>query len=177
MISMLIDGLEIPIGMHYGRQIIFCSDHRGYNAKHELMDFVNNDKRIIENNFNANKNFYISDYGCFTEDRCDYTEFISKAATGVSLGWLNTVGIAICGTGIGMAIAAGKYQRVYPARCVTVEDAKLSRKHNNANLLCLSAETNNLKEIVSEWLSAAFYPEEPYRKRFIDMLRLDHLLP
>lgn len=173
MISMKINDLEIPVGSHYGRSIVFACDHRGYNAKHELMEFIKGNEEMQENIYMANKNFLMTDVGCFSEDRCDYPDFLGRAAQAVSLTWLETVGIVICGTGIGMAMAAGKYQMVYPARCLTVGDAIQSREHNNSNFLCLSAESKNLNQIVKAWMSASFDARQPYKNRFFKILEKD----
>jgi len=169
----------IPAGAHFGRRIIMASDHRGFDSKLKLIDWLTEKGSVLEGVLAANNKFYLSDVGCHSNKRCDYAEYAQRAALSVSNDWLNSVGIAICGSGIGMSIASAKFPRVYPARCLTIEDAILSRKHNNSNFLCLSAQTGDLKEIVSAWLFASFYesPEdEPYLQRFLNITGIERKL-
>lgn len=171
-----INGLEIPVGMHYGKHIVLASDHRGYETKRKLLDFLNTKKGILEDVLKINNRFFTTDVGCHINERCDYVDYVSIAAASVSNNWLESIGIAICGSGIGMSIAASKFPRVYAARCLTVEDAILSRKHNNSNFLCLSSKTENLQEIVSAWLFETFYTSEnerPYLERFLKTIELE----
>lgn len=76
--------------------------------------------------------------GVDTPDRADYPDYAAKVATLVSSGQAER-GILICGSGIGMAIAANKFPGVRAAVVESVEAAKLSREHNDANILCLGA--------------------------------------
>ena len=173
---LLKEGLTISVGMHYGKKIIIASDHRGFDSKIKLLDDMHKKGGLLEDASRINPKFMTTDVGCHSNERCDYVDYASQAASSVSNNWLEAIGIAICGSGIGMSIAAAKFPRLYPARCLTVEDAVLSRKHNNSNFLCLSSSTENLKDIVSAWLFASFYEspeEEPYLRRFIKTLDIE----
>lgn len=170
------NGLTIPIGMHYGKEIIIASDHRGHDAKLRLMYHINNNQGLLDCIAETKSNFVVTDIGSYTKERCDHVDYAENAASIVSSDWLDTVGIAICGSGIGMSIASGKIPRVYPARCLTLEDAVNSRKHNNSNFLCLSASTPNNNDIITVWLLSKFYSSEdddPYLDRFIKLLNLE----
>ncbi len=68
-------------------------------------------------------------------------------------------GILVCGTGIGMSIAANRYRHIRAANCFDIQTAKLSREHNNANILCLGArvlETDIAMQMVTTWLETEF---------------------
>lgn len=169
------NGITIPIGMHYGKNIIIASDHRGYNAKLSLVEHLKKMGSfdcVVE----CKDKFLISDVGNYSLDRCDFVDYAAEAALAIGSDWLNTVGIAICGSGIGMAIASGKTPRVYSARCLSLEDAMMSRKHNNSNFLCLSATNSLNKDIISAWLLTKFYAsedDEPYLERFVKLIKLE----
>ena len=169
------NGIIIPIGMHYGKNIIIASDHRGYNAKLNLVDHLK--KMSCFDCVAENKDqFLVSDVGNYSLDRCDFVDYAEQAALIIGADWLNTVGIAICGSGIGMATASGKIPRVHPARCLSLEDAMMSRRHNNSNFLCLSATNSLNKDIVSAWLLTKFYAsedDEPYLERFVKLMELE----
>lgn len=104
-------------------KISIGSDHAGFNYK-ELI------KKFLEE-----KGHNVIDEGPFTNERCNYPDFALKVAKHVSNGDAN-FGILICGTGIGMSIAANKIKGIRAARCSEALSAKLSRLHNDANVLC-----------------------------------------
>ncbi len=79
------------------------------------------------------------DYGPFDKDPVDYPDFAKALALGIKSGDIDG-GIAICGTGLGMAIACNKISGVRAAPCSNLEFARLARAHNNANVLCLSGQ-------------------------------------
>ena len=96
--------------------------------------------------------------GATTPESCDYPDVAAKVAGAVADGSADR-GILICGTGIGMSIAANKVRGIRAAVCSNLKNAKLSRQHNNANVLCVpgdafSAET--LTEMVTAWLATEF---------------------
>ncbi len=127
-------------------KIAIASDHAGFRAKEELKKFL------------AGMGHEVTDFGTFSEDSCDYSDFAFKVAKAVASGEAER-GILICGTGIGMSIAANKVKRVRAAVCWNRETAKLSREHNDANVLCLGARMlgiEEIKEIAKAWLSAEF---------------------
>lgn len=106
----------------------------------------------------------IVDYGVASDStaRVDYPDYAAKLAEDVSNGKLDG-GIAICGAGLGMAIVANKFARVRAA-CVWDEySTRMSREHNDTNILCLGARTLNpfrAKDLVDIWLRTAFAGEQ-----------------
>lgn len=101
-------------------------DHGGYDLKKEIIDFLNN------------QGYETVDLGCHTADSVDYPDLANATCQKV-LGGDCERGILICGTGIGMSIAANRYKGIRAALCHEASSARLSREHNNANILCLGA--------------------------------------
>ena len=104
--------------------IVIASDHGGFALKQEVMAH-------LEKNGVAFK-----DVGCFDSERCDYPVFAKQAAEAVASGEYEK-GILICGTGIGMSIAANKVHGIRCAVCSDCYSAEMTRQHNNANMLAL----------------------------------------
>jgi len=106
-------------------RIAIGSDHGGYRLKEFLKGALVAD-------------FELRDYGTDTEDSADYPIFAARVANAVAGGDCD-FGIAICTTGIGVSIAANKVRGVRAALCCDIERVKMSRRHNNANVLCFGA--------------------------------------
>ena len=106
--------------------IAIGSDHAGYELKEKIKEYLN------DNDIN-----YI-DFGTNSTDSCDYPDFAKEVSKYVSQNE-NSKGILVCGSGIGVSIVANKTKNVRAALCYSSECAELSRKHNNANVLCLGA--------------------------------------
>ena len=166
--SIIIENYEIPIESHKGKIIVIGSDHRGYAHKKELIKFL------------KEKNYGIIDVGTDSEERCDYPEISDKIGRNVSNNYLNSVGIGICGSGIGIIIPASKYGRIIASRCLTAEDAISSRKHNNSNVIGLSADLITIEEsinIIESWLETKFYSDkekdDAYLKRYLQTIKLE----
>ena len=122
------------------------SDHRGLEPRKVIADAI----QSLE--------LEVVDLGSFTEESCDYPDIAEQVSRNVAEG-SSERGILICGTGIGMSIAANKVAGVRAALCTSVEAAKLSRQHNNANVLCLASndyDSDQLKQVVSAWLTTEF---------------------
>ncbi len=127
-------------------KIAISSDHRGYQAK----------KRIIEMLKNAQHE--VNDCGCDNAESCDYPDMARIAAGRVSKSESDRA-ILICGTGLGMSIAANKLRGVRAALCHDELTAQFSRKHNNANVLCLPADLIGdqlMSLVVNSWLNTDF---------------------
>lgn len=127
-------------------KIAIGSDHAGFIQKPEFIEWL------------KSKGHDVIDMGPATDARCDYPDFADKVARSVASAQADR-GILICGTGIGMAIAADKVAGVRAACIQTPEFAHLFREHNNGNVICLSGrfvdyDTN--KQIVEEFLSTEF---------------------
>ena len=126
--------------------IALGSDHAGLPLKKEIMELLDQ------------KGIAYKDFGTYTGDSCDYAKFGQQAALAVVSGECDK-GILCCGTGIGISLAANKVKGI---RCVVCSDcfsAKMSREHNDANMLALGARVVGgelAKMIVDIWLSTAF---------------------
>jgi len=127
-------------------KIAFGCDHAATQLKQELIKFV------------EDLGHSAKDFGTFTQERADYPEYGKKAAQAILDGECN-LGILICGTGVGMSIVANKIKGIRAVVCTEPFSAKLSREHNNTNVLCLGARVvgNELAQmIVKIWLLAEF---------------------
>jgi len=128
------------------KTLVLASDHAGYDLKEKI-------KTYLENN-----NFNIRDLGPFNEDSVDYPDY------GNILGQFiienkNSIGIAICGSGIGISIALNRMLGVRAALCSNEDIAKLSRNHNDANVLVLAGRFISLKKsssIIDVFLKESF---------------------
>lgn len=123
-----------------------ASDHRGFEKKQQVL------AQLGQLGHSA------VDCGPETGDSVDYPDFASQVASAVSSGELDS-GILICGTGLGMCITANKYAGVRATPCHDTTTAKLSRLHNNANVLCLSADLisdSSLDQMVNVWIGTEF---------------------
>ncbi len=145
-------------------KISIASDHAGYELKEELKDFL---ERSLHKD--------VLDFGTDSEESCDYPDFAAKVSKSVFSGE-SELGILICGTGIGMSIAANKFDGIRAARCVTAVDATMAREHNDANVLCLGARTVNLdiaKQIVTAFLMTDASKEERHKRRIAKIRQLE----
>ena len=104
--------------------IILACDHAGYVLKEQIKEFFNKE------------NITTIDVGTYSTDSVDYPDF-AKAANQKVLESANNIGIYICGSGIGMSIAANKNPKIRAALCHTENFASLARKHNDANVVVL----------------------------------------
>ncbi len=105
--------------------IILASDHAGYPLKEEIKKFFNRE------------NIIAIDVGCYSKEQLDdYPDFAKAANVKVTEDPRN-VGIYICGSGIGMSIVANRHPKIRAALCQSEKFAELSRRHNDANVLCL----------------------------------------
>lgn len=127
-------------------KIAIASDHRGVDVKQKLASL------ITELGHEA------VDLGPTTTDSVDYPDYAAKVAHSVAEHEVDR-GILICGTGIGMCIAANKFAGVLAAPCHDELTAQMSRRHNNANVLCVSADLLGdtlINRMVEIWLTTEF---------------------
>jgi len=108
------------------KPISLCSDHAGYGLK-----------AIIEGYLEA-RGIVFTDFGTHSADSCDYPDFAHPAAEAVENGSCS-MGIAMCGTGNGIAMTLNKHQGIRAALCWNVDLARLARQHNDANILVMPA--------------------------------------
>ena len=135
--------------------IALGSDHGGFATKEAV-------KRHL-----ASKGIAFTDFGCFSEAASDYPAFGEAVAAAVETGKTDR-GVLVCTTGIGMSIAANRFPHVRAALCDTADLARISRKHNDANVLVLGATRQNpadVPAIVDAWLGADFPGEARHVRR------------
>ena len=129
-----------------------ASDHRGFKLKQEMT------KYLKELGYN------MIDYGTNSEDSTDYPIYAFKIGEAVRNKEID-FGVLICGTGIGMSIACNKVKDVRCAKVDNIEECKLARYHNDANVIAISADVNNAKEIIHTFLKTGFSKEERHVNR------------
>ncbi len=108
--------------------IAIGSDHGGYDLKLEVIEHL------------KQRGFEVKDYGCDSKASCDYPVYGKAVAEAVANKECE-LGILICGTGIGMSMAANKVDGIRAALCADCFSAKATKEHNNANVLCMGART------------------------------------
>jgi ribose 5-phosphate isomerase B len=126
-------------------RVAVANDHHGCKLKEEVIKLV------------MDAGHEIHDFGCYTDEAVDYPEFAFKVGEGIVKGEFDR-GILICGTGIGMCIAANKVHGIRAAQCYDVFTAHRARLHNNAQVCCLAAEEVGTKArvIVEEFLKVDY---------------------
>jgi ribose 5-phosphate isomerase B len=117
-------------------KIAIGADHAGFDAKQKIIDYFNN------------KHIQYHDFGTYSSESVDYPDFAHPVASAVERKEFSS-GILICGSGQGVNITANKHQGVRSALCWSVEIAKLSRQHNNANILALPGRFLKEEEIIN----------------------------
>ncbi|MEI6208670.1 MAG: ribose 5-phosphate isomerase B [Desulfuromonadales bacterium] len=126
--------------------IVTGSDHGGLNLKSAI------------NSYLARRNFEVTDAGTSSDESVDYPDYALKAAEMVITGQAE-LGILICGTGIGMSIAANKIPGIRAALVTDVFMARMAKEHNNANILVLGGrllDEQKACDLVGAWLDASF---------------------
>lgn len=127
-------------------RIAIGTDHRGFTIRQKVVELV------------QQLGHEVIDVGAFSADAVDYPDIASDVAHRVSRGEADR-GILVCGTGLGMCIAANKVRGVRAAPCHDDITAELSRRHNDANVLCLSADLLGerlIDRMVEIWLNTPF---------------------
>ena len=117
------------------------------------------------------RGFEFKDFGCYSTDSVDYPEYAKKVAHAVADGECE-LGILICGTGIGISIAANKVKGIRAALCADCFSAQATKEHNNANILAIGARTTGpglALKIVDTFLDTPFSNDERHIRR-IDMI-------
>lgn len=125
-------------------KIFLASDHAAFNEKQELLEYLKLKHEVV-------------DLGTDTPESTHYPLWAKKLVGHVKAE--KAVGILLCGSGIGVCITANRYSDIRAALCRDVDDAKMARQHNNANVLCLSGRKTSIaeiKKITDEFLSTEF---------------------
>ncbi|MBQ7286376.1 MAG: ribose 5-phosphate isomerase B [Candidatus Gastranaerophilales bacterium] len=142
------------------KKIAIASDHGGYEYKKVLVPYL------------KEKGYQVFDLGTNSDESCDYPIYASKVCDEILNGCCE-LGILICGTGIGMSIAANRNKGIRASVVSDVFSAKMTRMHNNSNVLCLGARVLGIglvKELVDVWLETDYIGS--YHEKRIQMLDL-----
>ena len=108
------------------KKICIASDHAGFNLKENIKDYL------------INKNVSIIDLGPNDNKSVDYPDYAKKIGNRIKFK-KSDIGILVCGSGTGMAISANKFKNIRAAVCYNIKSTRLSRQHNNANIIALGA--------------------------------------
>lgn len=122
------------------------SDHAGFEYKESIKEML------------IDLGYKVNDFGTFSSDSVDYPDFVHPLAESVERKETD-FGILVCGSGQGVCITANKHQDIRAALCWTAKLAEMTRKHNNANVLCLAQrfmELEDVFEIVKTFLNTSF---------------------
>ncbi len=128
------------------KKVCIASDHAGFNLKNDIKNLL------------IDKDISIIDLGPLSDKAVDYPDFAKKVSKRVKSG-NSDIGILVCGTGTGMAITANKTKGIRAAVCYNVKSTKMSRQHNNANVISLGARLiskKNAFKLVSVFLETKF---------------------
>ncbi len=137
------------------KKIIIGCDHAGYAAKLKLTELLNSE------------GWNVTDVGCYSDASCDYPIPVHNLCTRIQNGEFS-LGILICGTGIGVSIAANKHRGIRAGVCSDVFSAEMTRKHNAANVLCMGArvlDDDMIAKITHVFLSNEPLDEERHQRR------------
>ena len=140
--------------------IAIGSDHRGYKLKEEIKKYLNE------------IGLSYKDFGANSEERVDTLPIVTEVCTSIQEKECNR-GILICGTGIGMSILGNKVKGIRASLCHNIETAKLTKQHNNANILVLAALSTS-KETAEEIVMA--FLEEPFSKKERHIRRIKKII-
>jgi ribose 5-phosphate isomerase B len=136
-------------------KVALGSDHAGFEVKEKLKTYLSN-KLFLD----------VIDLGASSNESVDYPKYGHKVGLEVSSGRVDK-GIVICGSGIGISIAANKVKGIRAALCTSKEHSEMSRKHNDANVLALGARMNtydDICEIVEVWFNTSFEGERHLKR-------------
>jgi ribose 5-phosphate isomerase B len=128
------------------KKIFISSDHAGYKLKEEIKSYL------------SKKKFLFQDMGPYSNARVDYPDYAHKVAKRVKINKKN-VGILVCGSGIGMNVVANRHNNIRAAQCFNLKSTKLSRLHNDANIITLGSRLLSKKlaiDCVSAFLKTKF---------------------
>lgn len=141
------------------KTIIIGADHGGFPLKEDLLKYL------------QSHNYNVIDKGTYSEASCDYPD-IAHDVVDTLLATPGSVGILICGTGIGISIAANRNPKIRAALCHDEYTARMSREHNDANVLALGARVlspNKAIEILDIFLTTEFSNEQRHLNRIKKM--------
>ena len=129
-----------------GKTIFLASDHAGFKLKEEIKKYL------------VKKRGLVLDLGTKNTDSVDYPDFAHRLSKKIKKNE-KTLGVLVCGSGIGMDMAANRHKNVRSALCYSIKSAKLSREHNDANVITLGARLTNKKlaiKCISTFINTKF---------------------
>ena len=136
-------------------KIGIANDHSAVDMKKQVVEYL------------VEKGYEVVNYGTDSYESCPYPKYGEKIGKAVADGEVD-LGVAICGTGLGISMAANKVHGVRAAVCSEPYTAKMAREHNNANILCLGSKFTKKAtsiEIIQEWLKTDFKNEHRHIRR------------
>lgn len=144
-------------------KIAMGSDHGGIHLKNHIMAFL------------KEKGYEVEDYGTYTEDSCDYPDFAEKVCKAVTTEGAADKGILVCGTGIGISMAANKCKGIRAALVADVFSAKMAAEHNNANVICMGERTTGvgLAEMMVETFLTTEFAGGRHQRRIDKIMALE----
>ena len=128
------------------KKICIASDHAGFKLKNQILDFL------------IRRNVSVIDLGPYKDNSVDYPDFAKKISRRV-ISKKSDIGILVCGSGTGMAISANKIKGIRAAVCYNLKSTRLSRQHNNANIIAIGSrmtKKNTALQLVSIFLETRF---------------------
>ena len=128
------------------KKIFISSDHAGYKLKEDIKVYL------------KKGNYNFTDLGPINDNRVDYPDFAHKVAKKVKIN-RNHLGILVCGSGMGMNIAANRHKNIRAAQCFNLKSTKLSRLHNDANIITLGSrllKKKNVMNMINVFLKTKF---------------------
>ena len=142
------------------KKIAIACDHAGFKLKQKIIEYLNE------------QGYVITDFGTFSDESVDYPDYVHPLAKSISNGEME-IGLIICSTGNGVNMTANKYPKIRSALCWDNEIVRLSRAHNNANVMALPANfitTEQAIQFVNTFLSTPF--EGGRHKRRIEKISI-----
>ena len=144
-------------------KIALACDHGAYDYKEMVKEML------------TKQGHEVQDFGCHSDASVDYPDYAGPCAKSVASGE-NERGIVICGTGIGVSITANKVDGIRCALCSDPLSARLTREHNDSNMLAMGARiigSELMKEIVNVWLTTDFSCDERHQRRIDKVMALE----
>lgn len=144
-------------------KIALACDHGAYDYKEIVKEMLTKQGHDVQ------------DFGCYSDASVDYPAYAGPCAKSVANGE-NERGIVICGTGIGVSIAANKVDGIRCALCSDPVSARLTREHNDSNMLAMGARiigTELMKDIVNVWMTTEFSHDERHQRRIDKVMELE----
>lgn len=156
--------IDFAQGGAWGLRIAIGCDHAGFELKQEVI------KVLVSLGHDP------KDFGAYDTQPSDYPDYVKTVANAVRTKQCD-LGIFVCGTGVGPAMAANKMKGIRAAVCGDTFSAHQSREHNDANMLCLGSRVTGAglaADIVKTWLGASFSGEERHKRRIAKLMALEN---